>query len=167
MKGTFPRIMLVLVFLALVANVVVTAVMGQSFITRQMLFRLLFGGLIVANLCISGAAIYFTSKALAKNERSSLKWSRRGFVANVGIALLFGAGPWVFPFHPDALLFEAMRDYAFFLLLLGVSNGVFAIAAYRDFVRAVGPHGPSSEFRRRRKVPHRSGPHPPGTSWED
>jgi hypothetical protein len=151
MKSAFVRIMLVLLFLALVANVVVTAVRGDSFITRKMVMFFAFVALVVANLSISGAAVYFTTKAREKSERSALKWSRRGFVVNIVLAAVLGAGPWLF--FPGAKSLEpVLLDCAVLLLGLGVSNGVFALSAYRDYLRAVGAASGGGDPRRKRKA---------------
>ena len=136
MKGVFVKLMLVLVFLALVANLVTTALRDQSFITVDAVTQISFWALFAANLCIAGAGIYFTTRALSKHERSSVEWGRRGFMVNLILAVVFSLAPWYFyEITPEFAITEAMFEISLILLFFGLSQGIFLYAFYREYMR--------------------------------
>jgi len=152
MKSWFVRVMMLLIFLALVANLVVSAISGDTLIGEETTKMIAFFSLVAANVFIAGAGIYFTTKANQKHERESLKWSRRAFGVNMIATLVFGIAPYVFYEVTEGFSRgEAMLDVALILLLFGVSNATFGFAAYRDYVRSVSSRSDRGPRPRRRK----------------
>ena len=151
--GLFVRALLVLVFLALIANLVLYALEGKVMGDERWLEFAIYGAIAVAGLAIAGAGIFFTSRSQAQHPRGSIQWMRRGFIVNAVILLLFTVAPWFF--YPDvrdsADVRKAMFDVGVFLFGLGVSTAVFAFAAYRDYLRIAVNRG--SGARRRRPDP--------------
>ncbi len=152
MKGIFARIMLVLVFLALVANLVVSAVTGQSAVTLSLARVLVFGALAVANAVFAGAGVYYTTKARAKHEKSSLLWARRGFVWMIVFTAVLTISPWFF-YRYDLSLDDRLFDISLLLLLTGVTAGIFTFAFYREYARAAGHHARSGHHHGERGEP--------------
>lgn len=137
MKSILVKILLLLVFLALVANLAVSAVTGESVIGQDHVKLIAFAALLVANLSIAGAGIYFTSRSYQERERSSVRWGRRSFVLNVLITALLGLAPWLFfEVTEEFSRYEAMFNVSLILLLFGLSNGAFAYSFYREYVRS-------------------------------
>jgi hypothetical protein len=133
--GLFVRVLLVLIFLALVANLVVTAVRGESFLTPETVKVASYWALFIANLCIAGAGVYFTTQSYSKHEKSTVAWGRRGFVVNFVLALVFSLAPWYFYRVPDEISrADAMLEVTQILLLFGISQGTFAF--YCDYLRS-------------------------------
>ncbi|MHC4469985.1 MAG: hypothetical protein ACYTDY_08590 [Planctomycetota bacterium] len=141
MKSWFPRLMLVLIFVALVANIVVAGLSetGEGVLGPEIVKYLAFGVLVIANLCIAGAGIYFTTRTRQKSEKTSALWGRRGFGVNIGITLGLAIAPFFSAVSEDA---EGPQDPilsgSLLLLLFGVSNIVFLYAFYRDYLRTTG-----------------------------
>jgi amino acid transporter len=128
--GIFVRIMLVLVFLALVANLVLFVVTGESKGSVKLLEHVIYFSIFAANLFLVGAGVFFTTASNRKHRRGYVEWARRGFVANGVIAVLFGISPWLFE--------EERFDAGVVLVALGISTIIFVYAAYRDFLRVRG-----------------------------
>lgn len=141
--GLFFRAMLVLIFLALVANVVIVAVRGESLVTLPILKAAVFGALGLANLFLAGAGIYFTTRAHQKHEKSSIEWGRRGFIVNALVTVLLLLAPWFF-FPSEVSRVQAMFDVSCVLLLFGASSGTFTFSFYREYLRNVGDRGAPS-----------------------
>lgn len=137
--GLLVTILLVLIFLALVANVVVVAQTGQSPISESIVKGLAFWALAVANFCIAGAGMYFTTRAHQKHEKSSMEWGRRGFLVNAVVSLVLTLAPWFFyETTKEFTRVDAMFDVSLILLLFGLSSGTFLFSYYREYVRNVG-----------------------------
>ena len=151
--GLFVRALLVLVFLALVANLVLYVLEGKVLGDERWLEFAIYGAIAAGGLALAGAGIYFTSRSYAQHQRAYVQWLRRGFIANAVILLLFTLAPWFF--DPDASdsgdVRRAMFDVGVFLFGLGVSTALFAYAAYRDYLRIIGSRGSGS----RRRTPTR------------
>jgi uncharacterized membrane protein YidH (DUF202 family) len=147
--GLFVRALLVLVFLALVANLVLYALEGKVLGDERWLEFAIYGAIAVAGLALAGAGIYFTTRSQTQHPRSSTQWMRRAFVVNAVILLLFTVAPWFF--YPDvkdsAGVRKAMFDVGVFLFGLGVSTAVFAFAAYRDYLRVASNRGAGGRRR--------------------
>ena len=149
MKGKFGAVMLVLVFLALVANLVFVAARGESPVGVNAVYVIVFAGLVLANLTLAGAGVYFVVRAHQKREKGSLGWARRAFVGcGVGTVLL-ALAPWFF--YPDVKDTEgtrkAMFDVGVFLFALGLSTAFFTYAAYRDYLRVASSRGSGTRRR--------------------
>jgi hypothetical protein len=144
-------VLLILIFLALVANLVFVAVTNKSFIDDKMVPWGLFGILIVANSCVAGAGFYFVNKAHQKYEKSSLLWARRAFLVTFGVNALLAVAPRFFMPTGDVTITreEALLDVSIVLLLVGVPTALFAMAFYRDYRRVLGarPKGSSVVHR--------------------
>lgn len=148
--GILVTILLVLVFLALVANVVVVAQTGKSPITESIVKGLAFWALAVANFCMAGAGMYFTTRAHQKHEKSSIEWGRRGFVVNFVVTLVLTLAPWFFyETTKEFTRVDAMFDVSLILLLFGISGGTFLYAFYREYLRNVGNRPGGSRGARR------------------
>ena len=151
--GVFVKVMLVLVFLALVANLVTTAVRGESFITTATVKLVAFWALFAANLCIAGAGIYFTTSALSRHERSSMQWGRWGFLLNLVLAAVFSLAPWFFyEITAEFSITEAMFEISLILLFFGLSQGIFLYSFYRDYSRGKTAHPRGSTRRHTRHL---------------
>jgi glucose dehydrogenase len=143
--------LLVLIFLALIANLVIVAVTSQSPVTEDILQIVLFWALAGANLAMSGAGIYFVTRAHSKHEKSALLWARRAFAATLLVNVLLSIAPWVFievGKDVDTRL-DAMFNTSIMLLLFGVPVALFTMAFYRDFRRIVGNRPTGSGGSRR------------------
>jgi hypothetical protein len=144
-SGLFLRVLLVLVLLALIANLVLYAVRGKILGDETWLEFGIYGAIAAANLFLAGAGLTFTSRSYAKHQRSALLWYRYGFVANAVLTILFVVSPWVF--YPDRGPKAAMFDVGVFLFALGISTAIFTYAAYRDYLRVAGSRGGGSTRR--------------------
>ena len=133
-------VLLILIFLALVANLVFVAVTNKSIVDDKMVPWVLFGILIVANSCVAGAGFYFVNKAHQKFEKSSLLWARRAFFVTLGVNTLLALAPKFFMTVGEVNITreEALLDVSIVLLLVGVPTSLFAMAFYRDYRRVLG-----------------------------
>ena len=133
-------VLLILIFLALVANLAFVVVTDKSFIDGKSVQYGLFGVLILANGCVAGAGFYFVTKTHQKHEKSSLVWARRAYASTILVNALLAMAPWVFIKIGtyEVTRSEALQDVSIVLLLLGVPTALFAMAFYRDFRRVSG-----------------------------
>jgi hypothetical protein len=143
--GLFLRAILVLVFLALVANLVLYALKGKVVGDERWLEIAIYGAIAVAGIALSGAGIYFTTRSLAQHARSSTQWMRRAFATNAVLLVLFTLAPWFF--YPGGDPRRAMFDVGVFLFALSLSTAFFTYAAYRDYVRMASSRGAGSRRR--------------------
>ena len=154
--GLFVRALLVLVFLALIANLVLYALEGKVLGDERWLEFAIYGAIAVAGLALAGAGIFFTWRTYSHHPRGSTQWMLRGFIANAVILSLFTLAPWFF--YPDvqeaADVRKAMFDVGVFLFGLGVSTAFFVYAAYREYLRIAVNRGSGSR-RRTAKVESR------------
>lgn len=132
--------LLILIFLALVANLVYVAVEDRSFVDSRMVPYGLFGILVLADVLVSVAGFLFVNKAHGQHEKSSFVWARRAYIATFVVILLLSMAPWVFievgkdvGSRADALL-----NMSIILLLIGVPIALFTMAYYLDFRRVSG-----------------------------
>jgi len=132
--------LLILIFLALVANLVFVAVEGRSFVDARMLPYGLFGILVLADVLVSAAGFLFVTKAHGQYEKSSFVWARRAYVATFIVILLLAMAPWVFiDVGKDVnSRTDALVDMSMILLLFGVPMALFTMAFYLDFRRVSG-----------------------------
>ena len=147
--GLFVKLMMVLIFLALVANVVVAARYEKSLLDIEGLKAVTFWALVAANLFMAGAGVYFTTRAHQQHEKASIEWGRRGFVVNIVVTGILTISPWLFYNHAEIAVPDAMMEIAQILLLFGVSGGTFLFSFYREYRRNVGD-------RPRRRTPSMS-----------
>ena len=147
--GLIVRVLLVLVFLALVANLVLYALEGKVLGDERWLEFAIYGAISLGGLFMAGAGIFFTSPSIAQHQRGSTQWLRRGFITNAVILVLFTIAPWFF--YPDvkssADTRKAMFDVGVFLVGLSVSTAIFTYASYRDFQRMTAVRGSGSRRR--------------------
>jgi hypothetical protein len=152
MKGTFWKVIAVLVFLALAGNLLALSGLMTSDDERvegmRMLVWTVFAALVAGNLFAGVAGVVLTTKAHEKHEKSSLLWLRRAFVVAIVETGLMAAGPWLFVLGEADL---SLRVLVFCLVLFpfGVLIGVFAMAAWREYVRVVGRGGRSHSLAHR------------------
>ncbi len=142
MKGMFWKVMAVLVFLALVGNLMALSGMAgdDPGDAEGLLVYTVFVVLVAGNLLAGVAGIVFTTKAHEKHEKSSLLWLRRAFVVSVVETALMAGGPWLFVLGKSDTSFRILV-FSLVLLPFGILTGVFAIAAWREYVRVVGRSG--------------------------
>ncbi len=150
MKGRgIVVVLLVLIFLALVANLAVSAILGRSPITEDMVKAIAFWALVVADFALSGAGIYFTTRSYQKFEKSSVEWGRRGFLAHAVVTAVFALAPWMFFKVPEEITrADAMFNMSLVLLLFGLANGTFLFSFYRDYIRTTGSRSGAARSRR-------------------
>lgn len=141
MKSPIVILLLVLIFLALVANLAMLAVTGESPIDEEMVKVIAFWGLVAANLTLAGAGVYFVSKAFGKTEKSSLVWARRGYAVNIVVTAVFALAPWFFYDYvktKDFTRSDSMFEIALVLLLFGIPHAIFTLSSYKEYLRSAG-----------------------------
>jgi membrane protease YdiL (CAAX protease family) len=139
MKGLFTRILLVLVFLALLANLLAYLLGGESLASEHVLYWAVAAGGTLVGVVVNGAGIRYTSKGLRKREKSSFLWARRGFIVGFTIVLLVAADA----VTSNQLLIRDVRGdpgsalwrAGLVLLLLSAGPLFFAIAFQREYRR--------------------------------
>lgn len=131
--------LLILIFLALVANLVFVATNNRSFVDTAMLQYGLFGLLVLGDALLAVAGFLFVLKANQHHEKSAFIWARRGYLATFIVVALLAMAPWVFievgAGHDRA---AALIDMSIILLLFGVPSALFTMAYYREFRRVTG-----------------------------
>jgi hypothetical protein len=136
--------LLILIFLALVANLVYVAVADRSFVDTRMLPYGLFGLLVLANVLVTVAGFLFVTKAYQKHDKSTFTWAQRGYFVTFIVIALLTIAPWFFfdvgKGKGTETRAEALVDAALILLLLGVPTALFTMAFYTEF-RRISRHG--------------------------
>ena len=145
MKGWFVKLFLVLIFVALVANIVVAALRRSEggFISADVIRAMAYGVIVAANLFIAGAGVYFTARTRQKSGKTSALWGIRAFVVNLVVTVVLAIAPFL---DPTDVIYNQFSKVSMVLLLIGLSNAAFLYAFYRDYLRTVG----SSRSRSRR-----------------
>ncbi len=146
-------VLLILIFLALVANLAFVFVTDKSFVDDRIALYGLFGVLIVANFCVGGAGFYFVAKTHQKHEKSSLIWARRACASTLIVNAILAVAPWLFIKigNQEVTRSEALQDVSIVLLLLGVPTALFAMAFYRDYRRISGARSTGGGSHKGRK----------------
>ena len=157
MKGRFGKILLILVFLALVANLVVVVITNTSPVGEMAVRYIVFGSLVIANLIFAFAGITFVTKSHQMRERTSLVWARRGFIVYGLSTIILGLAPWLFYIYDSVPIEDRLFDVSLLLLLFGFTNGIFTLAFYREYLRGTGSRSSNAKASRRRR---RSDPPP-------
>lgn len=152
MKSTIVVVLMVLIFLALVANLALVAIGGESAVGEQEVRQISFWGLVAANLALAGGGAYFVFRAYKKTEKTTYVWALRGYIANIIVTIVFALAPWFFyDFAVEGFTrAEAMFEIALVLLLFGVPHAVFTYSWYREYLRAVGSR--PKRTRKTRKI---------------
>ena len=150
-SGWIVKVLLFLVFVALVANIVVAGVRKEGgYIDEDLVKLLAYGVLVAANLFIAGSGAYFTMRTRQKSEKSSALWGLRAFAVNLIATVVLALAPF---FSSSANRIEHIFAVSMVLLLFGLSNAAFLYAFYRDYLRTVG----SRRSRSRRSARSRRG----------
>ncbi len=134
--------LLILIFLALVANLVFVALQNRSFVDIAMVPYGLFGILVLADALVSVAGFLFVMKANHHHEKSAFLWARRAYFATFVVIVLLAMAPWLFfevgGGKENASRADALINASIMLLIFGVPVGLFTMAFYREFRRIAG-----------------------------
>jgi hypothetical protein len=158
MKGKIQTVLLVLVLVALLANVVLQVTgIGKSKGLLPYIPLVLHLLMVTVNLGILVTGLAFTVAAWRRRDKSSFRWAAFGFVAALVFIVGLAASPWWLFFDKDPA--RVFTDLTVALMGLAVPYGFFAYAFYREYVRLAGNH-PSDSHRHHRSAP----PGPPSAA---
>jgi hypothetical protein len=140
MKGIFLPVLLVLVFLALVANLLAFTVFDQR-IPPEVISWIVGGVGAATGLVVNLWGLRVTTAALAKRSRTSLTWLRRGFLVGAILTALIVADS----FMAESWVPEHKWKVGVLLLLIGTGPFFALLAARSEYRRAAqresGSHG--------------------------
>jgi hypothetical protein len=156
MQSWWTRSLLILAIVLLSGNLVAFVVGGESLASEEVLYWVLVGIGGLAGVVINGLGIRLTTKCLAKRERTSYLWARRGFLLGLLMTLIVAADVLI----GKALLVVDPMKAGIMLIMLAAAPFLFLLSAYRDYTRVVTSSrtGTGSHRRSRSKSKSESSP---------
>ncbi len=137
-KWTLSLIVMLLLLSALVANLLVMMGGDTPSLTpsRGVNIALFFWPLVLADLCLSAAGIYLTSRSHRRRGSALTRWARWGFLVNGLVILTLAAVPSLT--HAEAAVHARrvhMIEVSAVLMMLGVVSALFLASFYQEYRR--------------------------------